>query len=339
MALVSVIIPAYNSAETLQETVESALSQTYKDLEIIIVDDGSNDGTLAIAQKLAANHPNIIVLSQKNAGVAAARNTAIAASRGHYIAPLDADDLWHPLRIEMHVKAIEEAGGNTAVAYSPFLIMKKDGRVVGRSHVFLHSGNVFETQIRRNLVGNGSGFLATKAAVVEAGGYSSDLQHKGAQGCEDLLIQLELAKRYDYVSVPYYLIGYRIYEGNMSSNIPRMLRSHLLVYSYFEGICPEQRELLRRIRIGKLAELVVYLAKKEGIGHIDQALLSYLSNINDWLYFYCKILQVAVMKIKNKIWKNAQAVRFALKRKKEKVYFSSITQRPPATWENVKTYF
>lgn len=339
MALVSVIIPAYNAAETLRETVESALSQTYKDIEIIIVDDGSKDRTLQIAHELAANHPNIVVITQKNTGVAAARNTAIAASRGYYIAPLDADDLWHPQRIEMHVKAIEDAGGKTAVAYSPFLIMKKDGHVVGRSYVFPYSGRVFERQISRNLVGNGSGFLATKAAIIDVGGYSSDLQHKGAQGCEDLLIQLELAKKYDYVSVPYYLIGYRVYEGNMSSNIPRMLRSYLLVHSHFEEICPEQRDLLRRMRIGKLAELAFYLAKNEGIHQFDQSLSAHLSNVNDWLYFCCKILHVAVTKAKARIWKSAMAVHFAFKRKKEKIYFSTIAQLPPATWENVKTYF
>jgi len=91
--LVSIIIPVYNSERYLAETINSALEQTWQNKEIIIVDDGSTDDTLCIAQGYAANHPEIKVYSQANKGACAARNYGFEQSRGEYIQFLDADDL------------------------------------------------------------------------------------------------------------------------------------------------------------------------------------------------------------------------------------------------------
>jgi len=90
--LVSVIIPSYNSEKFLEESVLSVINQSYKNLEIIIVNDGSTDGTLAIADKLAKRDKRVVVVSKKNGGLGFARNTGIEHSNGKYIYLLDADD-------------------------------------------------------------------------------------------------------------------------------------------------------------------------------------------------------------------------------------------------------
>lgn len=90
--LVSVIVPLYNAAPYIGETLESVLSSTYRPLEVIVVNDGSTDDSLAVAEAFAKAHPEVQVLSQPNRGASAARNVAIRASHGEYILPVDADD-------------------------------------------------------------------------------------------------------------------------------------------------------------------------------------------------------------------------------------------------------
>src|SRR5688572_1097150 len=94
--LVSVVIPAYNAAAFIDDAVESALGQTYKNIEVIVTNDGSTDDT---ANRLANFGRAIRVVDQPNAGLPRARNSAIRVAKGEYLAFLDADDYWHPEKI------------------------------------------------------------------------------------------------------------------------------------------------------------------------------------------------------------------------------------------------
>src|SRR5260370_12794376 len=98
--LVTVIIPAFNAARTIDETLRSVRSQTHRRLEILVVDDGSVDATAQIVRSHAAEDRRIRLIQQPNSGVAAARNRAIAEATSDYVAPIDADDLWQPDKIE-----------------------------------------------------------------------------------------------------------------------------------------------------------------------------------------------------------------------------------------------
>lgn len=102
--LVSVIMPVHNGARFLREALESALAQTYRPIEIIVVDDGSTDHSAAILQEYASR---ITAINQANQGAAVARNVAIAASRGELLAFLDADDLWAPHKLEVQVAYLQ----------------------------------------------------------------------------------------------------------------------------------------------------------------------------------------------------------------------------------------
>ncbi|MBQ7530896.1 MAG: glycosyltransferase [Paludibacteraceae bacterium] len=104
--LVSVIVPMYNAAPFIVEALESIMASTYRPLEVIVMDDGSMDDSLRVAQAFATNHPEVRVLSQPNAGVSAARNNAIRVAKGEWILPVDADDRISPTYIEHAVVAI-----------------------------------------------------------------------------------------------------------------------------------------------------------------------------------------------------------------------------------------
>src|SRR5580765_3587457 len=104
--LVSILMPAYNAEEWISESIESALAQTWDNTEIIVVDDGSSDGTLAVAQRYAS--PNVTVTTQPNQGAAATRNKAFSLCKGEYIQWLDADDILAPDKVARQLDALAQ---------------------------------------------------------------------------------------------------------------------------------------------------------------------------------------------------------------------------------------
>src|SRR5687768_4619560 len=104
MPEVSVVVPAFNAAETIQAAIQSVSAQTFQDLELIVVDDGSTDGTADVVKRLA---PNAVVITQRNAGPGAARNAGIARASGRFVGFLDADDLWFPNKLEHQIRYFE----------------------------------------------------------------------------------------------------------------------------------------------------------------------------------------------------------------------------------------
>lgn len=115
--LVSVIVPCYNSEKFIQESLFSVLSQTYRDLEVICIDDGSKDSTKEVIQKVAALDERVLYIYQENTGVAIARNNAVNLSHGEYIVFIDSDDLISPNFVESLVNAIETTGCDVATPF------------------------------------------------------------------------------------------------------------------------------------------------------------------------------------------------------------------------------
>lgn len=107
LPMVSVIVPSYNMEEFIAETLDSILASQYENFEVIVVDDGSKDGSLAIAEQYAAQDSRVRVFAQPNSGVSVARNLALKHSRGEYVLPIDADDKIEPMFIAEAVEALE----------------------------------------------------------------------------------------------------------------------------------------------------------------------------------------------------------------------------------------
>jgi len=227
-ACVSVVIPAYNAASTIEETLRSVRSQTHRTLEILVIDDGSTDETADVVYAQAAQDFRIRLVRQENRGVAAARNRGIEEAAADLVAFVDADDLWAPDKIEKQVAALRKEGPSVALVYTWYARIDAESRIIAR-YCPTDSGDVLERMCFGNILGHGSSALVTKAAVLEFGGFDPSLRAQRAQGCEDLQFYFRLAERHHFAIVPEHLTGYRETSTNMSSDLLQMRRSYALV--------------------------------------------------------------------------------------------------------------
>ena len=226
--LVSVVVPCFNAARTLSRTLQSAKQQTYQNIEILIIDDGSTDSTHEIATNFAAHDPERACFVQPNRGVAAARNLGIAHARGEFVAPLDADDLWAPRKIELQVKKIL-SDTSIGLVYGWFDNINDDDEIIPSGSRARYEGHVLSELCTIDFVGNGSNPLMRTSAVRAVGGYDPELRAQSAEGCEDWKLAIQLAERHKFAVVPKILVGYRHSRGNMSDRTATMIRSARLV--------------------------------------------------------------------------------------------------------------
>ena len=233
------VVPAYNAEATIDETLWSVRRQTHRDLEVVVVDDGSTDRTAERAAAHAAEDSRIRLLRTANGGVAAARNAGIRASAGALIAPVDADDIWHPDKIARQVAAMQSGGDEMAYVYTGFRRIRGDGRVMGQGSFHDCRGRVFLRAVFSNFVGNGSALLFRRAAIEAVGGYEPALHRMGCQGAEDRLVQILMARHGLVGAVPGGLTGYRQLRGAMSKDQLRMLRSQIAVTRMVASRHPE----------------------------------------------------------------------------------------------------
>lgn len=237
--LISVVVPAYNAADTLCDSVRSALDQTHRNLEVIIVDDGSTDQTRVVASKLVETDQRVRYVHKQNGGVASARNRGIAEARGEFVATLDADDLWHPTKLERQLDRFEQSGPETALVYAWCCWIDEIGNVFGCGQPTQLEGSIFPEMCVGNVIISGSNALVRREILIAAGGFDESLRARRAQGCEDWKVYLQIAERHKIAMVPEYLVGYRIVPGSMSDDVQQMMRSRRLVQIDFSSAHPE----------------------------------------------------------------------------------------------------
>jgi glycosyltransferase involved in cell wall biosynthesis len=242
---VSVIVPAYNAAATIERTISSVLNQTYVDLEVLAVDDGSTDETAALVQRFANVDCRIRLLQKPNGGLVSARNHGIAHANGEFIAPIDADDLWHPEKIRKQVALMRDRGARVGLIYTWARGIDEQDRVIFDITPCGFRGDVYAALIMRNFVGSGAP-LVRRHCVEEVGGYDGTLAARGAPCTEDLKFNLDIAERYHFDFVPEFLWGYRFRDSSMSTDIEAMLRSHAVVVRDVRERHPELPETLFR---------------------------------------------------------------------------------------------
>ena len=247
--LISIVVPAYNSEGTPDETLRSIRAQTWQTLEILVVDDGSRDRTAEIVRRHAAEDQRVRLLSQANAGVAAARNYGIREARGRFVAVIDADDLWRPEKIALQRAAFDRAGPRCGLVYTLSAVIDARSRVISQHHRACHEGCVLEHLALTNFVHNGSSPMMLREAVLACGGYDASLRARKAQGCEDYDLYFKIAERYDFAVVPQHLTGYRQTAGTMSGDALQMLRSYDLFVAPFRERYPQYAEQFARGRV------------------------------------------------------------------------------------------
>jgi glycosyltransferase involved in cell wall biosynthesis len=232
--LVSVIIPAYNAANYIRQTIESVLAQTYFNIEVLVVDDGSTDATPEIVNQFATQDSRIVLLKQTNAGVAAARNLAISQSRGEFIAPLDADDIWYPQKLEKQVNCFIQSDHTVGLVYAWSIFIDEEGQQMSYCQSDLVEGDVLVRLIFKNSPGNSSSPLIRHSCLRVVGNYDCCYRDLNAQGCEDWDLYLRIAERYEFRVVPECLVGYRQVIGSMSFDHASMVKSYEIIIAGLE---------------------------------------------------------------------------------------------------------
>lgn len=231
--IISVIVPAYNAGRFIGETLDSVSRQTFKDFEVVVVDDGSKDNTIEIVNAAIAKDPRIRLVTQKNAGGPAARNTAIANARGQFIAPLDADDLWFPRKLERQHAILSAAGPDVGLVYAWTLYLDEAGRPTGGYADHTEEGDMFLKMICFNYVANGSTPLIRREALEACGMYRNEFP-----GIEDQDLFVRIASRYQFRVVPEFLIGYRQVGNSLSRNLTMMVSGHTRLMEDFRKRFP-----------------------------------------------------------------------------------------------------
>ena len=241
--LVSVVIPVYNVERYIALAIQSVLAQTYKNFELILVDDGSPDSSVTIAR--CFTDPRIHIISQQNRGLAGARNTGIHAAQGKYIALLDADDLWQKTKLEAHVKHLESRP-EVDISYCPSLFIDELGHSLGFGQTpKLH--NISNQDILcRNPVGNGSAGVIRSSLTNKI----KQQQKASARVCyfderlrqsEDIEFWLRCALSFNakFEGIPESLTFYRLNQEGLSANLDKQLASWYQAMSFNQQQHPE----------------------------------------------------------------------------------------------------
>lgn len=186
MPLVSVIIPTCNRAQFLSEAIKSVLKQTFRDLELIVVDDGSQDETRLIVQEFASK---VRYFYQENKGVSAARNVGIRAARGQYVAFLDSDDLWKKRKLEIQMNYLQ-GDSSTNVCYTNEIWLKNGEHLNQKKKHQKFSGWILEKMLALCLI-SASSIIIHHAVFKQVGVFDEKLPV-----CEDYDLWLRIGARY-----------------------------------------------------------------------------------------------------------------------------------------------
>ena len=240
----SVVIPTYNQAEYLKVALNSVLEQTFKDFEVIVVNNFSTDHTLDVIG--LAEDSRVKVINFRNDGViGAGRNTGIMSSRGEYVAFLDSDDTWHGNKLERIAEAMEADSQIGLVCHDQALV--RDGRVTGRTHFGpppSFRGNLYDYLLLTRNALSTSATVVARRYLDEVGNFVEDPAFITVEDY-DLWLRLSKVCRFRFISE---ILGtHQYHTGSASARIELHLRSNLAVLDrHFAELQDSQRSHLKR---------------------------------------------------------------------------------------------
>lgn len=213
MSDVAIVIPAYNAAPYLRQTLDSVIASHSVKLEIVIVDDGSKDDTVLLAHQLAMLHPDIVqVVEQQNAGVAVARNTGFAHTSAPFVCFLDADDCLRPDAL-VTLKALLDRDPRCIAAYGGVAYIDQDSKPLffRARESSKPSGNLLAYILEGNLIDTPGGVLFRSAAVKSAGGFKAGLRRS-----QDWEFYVRMAQQGTIAACDQIVIDYRLHPQSLS---------------------------------------------------------------------------------------------------------------------------
>lgn len=234
--MISCIMAAHNAAGTIRSAVDSVLAQTHGHLELLIVDDGSTDHTRDVLADI--RDQRVTILSQDRKGPSAARNHGLGRAKGEFVAPIDADDIWLPRKLELQVGALRNRP-DAGVAYGWTDFVDDDLQTMYGDERATVEGDVLDALLRLNFISCGSTTMIRREALERVGGFDESLR-----AAEDWELYTRLAARYSFVVVPEVIVWYRRTPRSLSSHFWLMERNFLAASrKVFEAVPPKSRFL------------------------------------------------------------------------------------------------
>jgi len=265
--LISVVIPAYNAVKFLSEAVASVRAQSYRPLELIIVDDGSRDGTADLIRQFvreseAESDPARAVpvrgVFQENAGPSAARNRGVDEVKGDYLAFLDADDRWYPGKLERQWQLLER-DPSVGICCCGFRIINENGAETRRTAGAPEGVLSFETLLYRNEIGSPSAVVGRTALFRQLGGFDRNLRY-----CEDLEFWLRFTLLSKIWNIGAPLFERREREGQATRNWRLMREGWLRVLDRMRTLAPDRVQPIEGAARALNDRYVAFLAYEAG---------------------------------------------------------------------------
>lgn len=257
--LVSIIIPGYNRAEYIAETIESVLAQTYRNIEIIVVDDGSTDNTKEI---VAEYLPKVQYIWQENSERGASRNHGLRLAKGEFISFLDSDDLWLPNKIEEDLEFLDNSSA-VGVIYTDICLIDAKGNYLKLIKRKGFRGKVTEKLLEDNFVSIGA-HLSRTQLIREIGGFREERQLSGS---EDWEMWVRLSTVTDFAYLPKATTKIRTHEANTMSNAGGMNNSMdyaLEIFRNSKYLTAKQKKILSKTKAYvSLINAINYCSVKE----------------------------------------------------------------------------
>lgn len=248
---VSVILPVHDGEATIREAVGSVLAQTLRNLELIVIDDGSTDGTLDVLRTIPDHR--LQICSTPRSGPAASRNRGVERAAAATLAFIDADDFWLPGKLEAQLAALERSP-EAAVAYCWTDYIDVAGHYVCPDSRPVFAGSVYAQILRRNFIDSGSNIVVRKQALVEVGGFDERLPV-----VEDWDLYIRLAAHHTFVCVPAVLVLYRLSPTSLTTRFLLMEDAYWKVVNRAFAQAPASLQHLKRKSVARFYE---YLAGK-----------------------------------------------------------------------------
>ena len=243
--MVSAIVPVYNGAPWLASTIDSALAQTFEDLEIIVVNDGSTDDSLAVATRcLARAGGRLRIIDQANAGVSAARNAALQVARGCYFALLDADDCWLPDHLATAMTAFDR-DPDLGLVHANIEFIDTHGNSTGVARrCWSRQADAYEAIALRHEHVSCPTAVFSRAALETVGAFDSTFT---GFGCEDRDLWLRIAERFRIHYLDRVSARYRVHPEGMSRQVDPMAMARAMLVA--KVACSERgRGLVARMQ-------------------------------------------------------------------------------------------
>ncbi len=286
MPTVSVIIHTYNNERFIAETVESVLNQTYKDYEIVVVDDGSVDGT---RDALIPYMQKIMYHYKENGGIASAKNAGIGLSQAEFVAFLDHDDLWAPDKLQLQMECFNE-NPQVGLVYAKYTSFR-DGKELRTKPEKGYSGWIFKELLSKSFIQTST--VVVKRECLDAVGPYDESFSLG----DEYDMFLRIARKFQCGFIDKGLTRYRVHDTNASKNGFLFDNENLGVYKKVYNNCTDLDGVEKKILRKRIARYSMKVA--EGLyrqGKLEES-KKYQKEANNYLPFYKRITSNLIFKI------------------------------------------